>query len=96
MYFNGQWTDPGLPVTARNFAMKFFTVYRRSREGQWSTFEGKVMRTVQEEELTSNPDIWKPLYDSKEPQNLTLPGKWDESTTPFQKLLILRCLRADK
>ncbi|GBN03914.1 hypothetical protein AVEN_238572-1 [Araneus ventricosus] len=27
MYFNGQWTDPGLPVTARNFAMKFFTVY---------------------------------------------------------------------
>ncbi|GBO34753.1 Dynein heavy chain 7, axonemal [Araneus ventricosus] len=48
------------------------------------------------EELTSNPDIWKPLYDSKEPQNLALPGKWDESTTPFQKLLILRCLRADK
>ncbi|GBO35772.1 hypothetical protein AVEN_14930-1 [Araneus ventricosus] len=26
MYFNGQWTDPMLPVTARNFAKKFFTV----------------------------------------------------------------------
>ncbi|KAF8769940.1 Dynein heavy chain 7 like protein [Argiope bruennichi] len=48
------------------------------------------------EEFTSSPESWKPMYESKEPQNLSLPGKWTESTTPFQELLILRCLRADK
>jgi dynein heavy chain len=39
---------------------------------------------------------WKAIYDSPEPQNMPLPGEWDENLGMFQKLLTLRCLRSDK
>ncbi|KAK5645094.1 hypothetical protein RI129_006394 [Pyrocoelia pectoralis] len=39
---------------------------------------------------------WQAFYDSVEPQNSVLPGKWDKTLTSFQKLLIIRTLRPDK
>ncbi|KAI9203090.1 dynein heavy chain and region D6 of dynein motor-domain-containing protein [Polychytrium aggregatum] len=39
---------------------------------------------------------WKALFDSPEPHTMDLPGKWDTCTNSFQKLMILRCIRADK
>ncbi|GFT27966.1 dynein heavy chain 7, axonemal, partial [Nephila pilipes] len=57
--------------------------------------EFKVFNDLKDE-FISHPDTWKITYDSKTPHDLSLPGKWETSTTHFQKLLILRCLRADK
>ncbi|KAI8929015.1 dynein heavy chain and region D6 of dynein motor-domain-containing protein [Entophlyctis helioformis] len=39
---------------------------------------------------------WKRLFESTDPQDFNLPGKWHEALTPFEKLLVLRCLRPDK
>lgn len=39
---------------------------------------------------------WKKFYDSIEPHMETLPDPWDEKLNPFQKILLLRCLRPDK
>ncbi|KAJ3286989.1 Dynein heavy chain 7, axonemal [Borealophlyctis nickersoniae] len=39
---------------------------------------------------------WKHLFDSAEPQELAMPGIWKDQLNPFQKLLVLRCLRPDK
>ncbi|GFQ79129.1 dynein heavy chain 7, axonemal, partial [Trichonephila clavata] len=57
--------------------------------------EFKIFQHLKDE-FISDPDSWKIIYDSREPHNLKLPGKWGLYTTPFEKLLILRCLRADK
>ncbi|GIX99967.1 dynein heavy chain 7, axonemal [Caerostris darwini] len=55
----------------------------------------KIFKRLKEE-FISHSDNWKHIYDSKEPQNLMFPGKWEDSLTEFQRLLVLRCLRADK
>ncbi|XP_012271994.1 dynein heavy chain 7, axonemal-like [Orussus abietinus] len=39
---------------------------------------------------------WKEFYDAKDPQNLPLPGIWEEKLTSFQKLLILKMIRPDR
>ncbi|XP_051777061.1 dynein axonemal heavy chain 1 [Erpetoichthys calabaricus] len=39
---------------------------------------------------------FKKIFDSSNPHREALPGKWDSCLDPFQKLLVLRCLRADK
>ncbi|XP_014674130.1 PREDICTED: dynein heavy chain 1, axonemal-like [Priapulus caudatus] len=36
------------------------------------------------------------IFDSVEPHREALPGEWEARMQPFQKILILRCLRADK
>lgn len=39
---------------------------------------------------------WRNFYESPNPSDRSLPGNWDSKLTPFQKLLVLRCLRPDK
>ncbi|XP_052236951.1 dynein axonemal heavy chain 7-like isoform X2 [Dreissena polymorpha] len=46
--------------------------------------------------FVSNKDGWKEVYDSVEPQHMTLPGEWQERLGSFQRLLLLRCIRPDK
>ena len=43
-----------------------------------------------------NAEGWRELYDSREPHEIALPGKWNSQLSTFQKLLVLRCLRPDK
>jgi dynein heavy chain len=39
---------------------------------------------------------WQAIFDHIEPQSQPLPGKWEGSLGPLQKLCVLRALRADK
>ncbi|XP_064419638.1 dynein axonemal heavy chain 7 isoform X2 [Latimeria chalumnae] len=41
-------------------------------------------------------DGWKEVYDSMEPHHNLFPDEWEEKMNPFQKMLIIRCLRPDK
>ncbi|KAM6980842.1 dynein axonemal heavy chain 1 [Aplochiton taeniatus] len=41
-------------------------------------------------------DDFKTIFDSNEPHREPLPGEWNIKLDSFQKLLILRCLRADR
>lgn len=43
-----------------------------------------------------NTSVWKTYFDSAEPQSTPLPGDWNTRLNDFQKLLVLRTLRADK
>ncbi len=45
--------------------------------------------------LEQNVDKWKEVYDRNDAHKATLPGVFGLKT-PFQKLLILRCIRSDK
>lgn len=44
--------------------------------------------------FTDDIDQWKQFYDSHNPHQMQLPGKWSK-ITEFQKLLVLRVLRPD-
>ncbi|KAJ3091162.1 Dynein heavy chain 7, axonemal [Quaeritorhiza haematococci] len=39
---------------------------------------------------------WKNIFDSSDPHTMPLCGMWETKLTPFQKLLVLRCIRPDK
>ena len=39
---------------------------------------------------------FKKIFDSLEPQNEPLPGDWDTKLNTFQKLIVIKSLRADK
>ncbi|KAJ3275318.1 Dynein heavy chain 1, axonemal [Terramyces sp. JEL0728] len=47
-------------------------------------------------DFISNIALFKTIFDSSQPQKEPLPPKYQNSLTSFQRLLILRCLRADK
>uniref|UniRef100_A0A3Q3STI9 Dynein, axonemal, heavy chain 1 n=1 Tax=Mastacembelus armatus TaxID=205130 RepID=A0A3Q3STI9_9TELE len=47
------------------------------------------------ESLTEHLEDFKRIFDSNQPHREPLPGRWDSELDSFQKLLILRCLRAD-
>ncbi|KAG8186375.1 hypothetical protein JTE90_026794 [Oedothorax gibbosus] len=47
-------------------------------------------------DFISSPDAWKEFHTSKEPHCLKFSLEWEEKTSHFQKLLVLRCLRPDK
>ena len=46
--------------------------------------------------IATFPDQWRALYDSTEPQKVSLPGGWHERLDSFQRLLVLRMMRPDK
>ena len=46
--------------------------------------------------LATNVTAWREVYDNVEPHAATLPGDYATTLTPFQRLLVLRCLRPDK
>ncbi|CAM9544257.1 unnamed protein product [Chrysoparadoxa australica] len=54
-------------------------------------FEG-LLSDMQGEGLQA----WKALYDHSEPQTLPLPGRWEATLDGFEKMCLLRSLRADK
>jgi len=43
-----------------------------------------------------NIDVWKELYDDREPHVAPIPEPWNEKLTDFQKMIVIRCLRPDK
>uniref|UniRef100_W5LYK9 Dynein axonemal heavy chain 1 n=1 Tax=Lepisosteus oculatus TaxID=7918 RepID=W5LYK9_LEPOC len=47
------------------------------------------------ESFTHNLEGFKRIFDSAEPHREALPAEWDSRMDSFQKLLVLRCLRAD-
>ena len=49
------------------------------------------------EHFAANTKDWKAMYDAKMPQNFDeVPEEWKAKLSNFQKLLLLRCVRADK
>uniref|UniRef100_A0A3Q3KFG5 Uncharacterized protein n=1 Tax=Monopterus albus TaxID=43700 RepID=A0A3Q3KFG5_MONAL len=42
------------------------------------------------------PEDFKPIYDSNEPCNISLPSPWCEQLNDLQKMILIRCLRPDK
>ncbi|XP_054472107.1 dynein axonemal heavy chain 1 [Anoplopoma fimbria] len=47
------------------------------------------------ENFTEHLQGFKRIFDSNQPHREPLPGEWDTELDSFQKLLVLRCLRAD-
>nr|XP_046240546.1 dynein axonemal heavy chain 1 [Scatophagus argus] len=47
------------------------------------------------ESFTEHLHGFKAIFDSNQPHREPLPGEWDTKLDSFQKLLVLRCLRAD-
>ncbi|XP_047438259.1 dynein axonemal heavy chain 1 [Mugil cephalus] len=47
------------------------------------------------ESFTEHLEGFKKIFDSNQPHREPLPGEWDTMLDSFQKLLVLRCLRAD-
>lgn len=48
------------------------------------------------DDVSKHIDEFRELYDSREPQEMVLPGTCSVKLSTFQKLLVLRCLRPDK
>ncbi|XP_063147830.1 dynein axonemal heavy chain 12 [Candoia aspera] len=46
--------------------------------------------------VASQPNEWRTIYDSKEPQSVALPKPWNTDLNEIKKMIILRCLRPDK
>ncbi|XP_070594569.1 LOW QUALITY PROTEIN: dynein axonemal heavy chain 12 [Erythrolamprus reginae] len=46
--------------------------------------------------VSSQPNEWRSIYDSKEPQTVPLPSPWNTDLNEIKKMIILRCLRPDK
>lgn len=43
-----------------------------------------------------NTELFKVLFDSSNPHECELPGKWHTKLNSFQKLIVLKALRSDK
>ncbi|XP_067287631.1 dynein axonemal heavy chain 1 isoform X1 [Pseudorasbora parva] len=48
------------------------------------------------ESFPKHESAFKNIFDSSQPHREPLPGEWDSNLDSFQKLLVLRCLRADR
>ena len=48
------------------------------------------------EEFGEHADGFKKIFDSVDPHREPLPGHWDTDLDDFQKMLVLKCIRADK
>lgn len=61
-----------------------------NRLGKIEVFNGIVKHFL------SNTKDWRELFEALEPHKFKLPGPFAERLTPFQKLLVYRCIRPDK
>lgn len=52
--------------------------------------------SVLAKEFSSYMQEFKKVFDSSEPHREQLPGHWDTDLDEFQKMLVLKCVRADK
>lgn len=48
------------------------------------------------EEFQQFMEEFKVIFDSTSPHKEPLPGHWDSDLDEFQKMLVLKCVRADK
>lgn len=48
------------------------------------------------EEFGTYLEEYKTVFDSPDPHKQPLPGHWNEDLDEFQKMLVLKCVRADK
>ena len=48
------------------------------------------------EEFNEHTEGFKKIFDSVEPHRESLPGHWNTDLSDFQKMLVLKCIRADK
>ena len=48
------------------------------------------------DDIAADTQAWEAIYDSASPQQAPRPGNYSKDPTPFQQLLLLRCLRPDK
>ncbi|TGZ66131.1 hypothetical protein CRM22_005485 [Opisthorchis felineus] len=48
------------------------------------------------ESITAEKDGFKAIFDSPEPHRARFPDPWQDELDSFQRILLLRCLRADK
>ena len=48
------------------------------------------------EEFSEHTEGFKKIFDSVEPHREPLPGHWNTDLDDFQKMLVLKCIRADK
>ena len=47
-------------------------------------------------EFQTHSEDFKKMFDSTSPHKEPLPGHWDDDLNEFQKMLVLKCIRADK
>ena len=47
-------------------------------------------------EFQGMAEDFKKIFDSASPHKEELPGHWDKDLNEFQKMLVLKCVRADK
>ena len=48
------------------------------------------------EDFESATKEWQAIYDSTEPHTMALPGRWEKTVTPLERLCALRTIRPDK
>jgi len=48
------------------------------------------------EDMSNNPDAWKPIYEAADAHLVELPSPWNDKLDTFQKLLVVRAMRPDK
>lgn len=46
--------------------------------------------------LLANPEKWKPIFDSQDPQLAKFPDHYNTSLNQFQKMVVIRCVCPDK
>lgn len=46
--------------------------------------------------FVENQEKFQPIFDSNEPENLPVPGEWNDKLDYFQKMIILKSIRPDK
>jgi len=47
-------------------------------------------------EFPEHLEGFKKMFDSPDPHKVDLPGHWNTDLDEFQKMLVLKCIRADK
>ena len=81
------------PKTSENPAPEWIT---KRMWNEIQNLSGVAIYNGFDEAVVEHITEWKAYFDGPTPQNEKLPGKWDGSLNPLQKLGVLRCFRPDK